>query len=168
MRDPRLEMLSLYNFTVGVRDSRFHTKYEGCRMVVENFEECELPCEDGDRDTGGWGLVGDDLDELIQRALEYLLGLADDGNTIEADWRRLSEGHIVQKKRRWRVYLWAVANMNSSVEVEADTQEEAEALALEHWHNGNSDDIIWRYEGIVDPSEINGDPVTVSSSREVT
>lgn len=53
-------------FVCGIRDPRINTDYPGKYMVAEEYEDSELPTRDGRN--GPWCIVGNDLDELIQKA----------------------------------------------------------------------------------------------------
>ena len=51
--------------------------------------------------------------------------------------------------KRWRVSLGAYAVMRASVGVTADNSVEAEAKVMANWEDGNKDDIVWDYDGII-------------------
>jgi hypothetical protein len=68
--------LKSYGFVIGDREPRLNTNYPGKFMVVEPYEECELPTEDGS--DGPWCIVGDDLDVLIADAYENYPPFDDD------------------------------------------------------------------------------------------
>ena len=65
----KIEFLEKYQFAMGPRDYRLNTKFPGAFMVVEPFDENELPTEDGSN--GPWCVVGDDLNFLIDRSYEF-------------------------------------------------------------------------------------------------
>ena len=73
----KIAVLESYGFTVGERDPRLNTDYEGAFMVVEasyhDIGDYELPTANGAN--GPWCVVGDDLDELVETAYDYLVGL---------------------------------------------------------------------------------------------
>lgn len=87
----RIALLEKYAFTIGDRDERLNTDHPGSHMVVEaTAEEVSdpvLPTKDGAN--GPWCIVGDDLDGLVEEAHSYLLGMADDHNGIDAEWKRI-------------------------------------------------------------------------------
>lgn len=58
-------------FTVGQRDSRVNRNYEGKFMVLDEYEDKELPTNDGSN--GPWCVVGDDLETLINQAFDFML-----------------------------------------------------------------------------------------------
>lgn len=60
------ELLEKAGFTVGARNPHLNTAFKGCFMVVEPYDESELPTEDGRN--GPWCIVGDNLDALIVEA----------------------------------------------------------------------------------------------------
>ncbi len=67
--------LESYGFTVGKRNPQLNTNYPGAFMVVEDYEESELPTEDGSN--GPWCITGDDLSVLIDVGYEFLTDLID-------------------------------------------------------------------------------------------
>lgn len=67
-RADKVAFLQSRGFTVGERDPRLNTAFKGAFMVVESHEESELPTEDGRN--GPWCIVGDNLDELVDRAYD--------------------------------------------------------------------------------------------------
>lgn len=73
----KVACLRAYGWTVGPRDPRLNRKFSGKFMVVEPFEEDELPTDDGSN--GPWCIVGDDLPELINTGYAFLLFCVDDG-----------------------------------------------------------------------------------------
>lgn len=64
----KIDRLRALGYTVGARDERVNTLYPGRYMVIESHDESELPTRDGSN--GPWAIVGDDLNELINDALE--------------------------------------------------------------------------------------------------
>ena len=74
-RVQKVRFLRSYGWTVGKRNPRLNTDYPGAWMVVEPFEEAELPTRDG-RD-GPWCLVGDALGALVDEAHDFLVGFID-------------------------------------------------------------------------------------------
>lgn len=60
------ELLERAGFHVGERETRLNTAFSGRFMVVEPYEESELPTEDGRN--GPWCIVGDNLNALIVEA----------------------------------------------------------------------------------------------------
>lgn len=63
--------LESYGFTVGDRDPRLNTDFTGKFMVVEPYDERDLPTKDASN--GPWCVVGDDLEELIALGRKYCL-----------------------------------------------------------------------------------------------
>jgi hypothetical protein len=66
--EEKTKWLREHGFIVGIRDSRLNTNYPGNFMVVEEYEDSELPTVDG-RD-GPWCIVGDDLAALVDQAYD--------------------------------------------------------------------------------------------------
>lgn len=62
-----------YGYTVGLRNPQINTDFDGKFMVVENFDDHELPTKNGSN--GPWCIVGDDLDTLIDKAFDDLDGM---------------------------------------------------------------------------------------------
>lgn len=60
-----------YGYTIGQRDSRLNRNYEGVFMVVEAYDEDMLPTDDGRN--GPWCVVGDNLEELVNKAFDNLV-----------------------------------------------------------------------------------------------
>lgn len=60
-------------FTIGQRDPRVNTKYDGDYMVIEPYTILQLPTEDASN--GPWCIVGDSLDSLIIEAFTFFKGL---------------------------------------------------------------------------------------------
>lgn len=58
--------LERLGFTVGTRNPRLNTRYKRIFMIVESFDESELPTEDGSN--GPWCIVGNDLGALVDEA----------------------------------------------------------------------------------------------------
>jgi hypothetical protein len=59
----RRYLVEYCGFTVGPRDPRVNTRYDGAFMVIEPHDNEELPTMDGS--DGPWAIVGDDLSALI-------------------------------------------------------------------------------------------------------
>jgi len=70
VREIKRLCLLAYGYEVGNRNPRVNTDFVGAYMVVESYDESELPTQDG-RD-GPWCIVGDDLDNLIDRGFDAL------------------------------------------------------------------------------------------------
>lgn len=66
------QQLKRAGFTVGPRDPRLNRRYPGIFMVVEDYDESELPTDDGAN--GPWCIVGNDLKALISQAYELFKG----------------------------------------------------------------------------------------------
>ena len=66
----RVGVLLSYGFTIGQRDPRINSNYPGQFMVVEPYEESQLPTQDGRN--GPWCVVGDNLSTLVCQGFEYL------------------------------------------------------------------------------------------------
>ncbi|MBZ5616212.1 MAG: hypothetical protein LAO23_19565 [Acidobacteriia bacterium] len=66
----KIVALLSYGYTIGQRDSRINRNYPGKHMVVEAYEEHELPTDDGSN--GPWCVVGDNLTQLIDQGWEFL------------------------------------------------------------------------------------------------
>ena len=65
--DEKRAYLDALGFKIGERDPRgINTNYPGCYMVAEEYEDSDLPTEDGSN--GPWCIVGDDLDAMIAEA----------------------------------------------------------------------------------------------------
>lgn len=75
MTDDKTAYLRQQGWTVGDRDPRLNTKFPGRFMCVEEHEESELPTEDGSN--GPWCIVGDDLEDLVRRAYDFVIDLED-------------------------------------------------------------------------------------------
>lgn len=71
----KTEFLESYGWTVGERNPQLHTDFLGAFMCVEPYEEEELPTKDGAN--GPWCVVGDNLEELIDAAYEFLVDFVD-------------------------------------------------------------------------------------------
>jgi hypothetical protein len=65
--------LESYGFEVGARNPQLNTNYPGQFMVTEGYDQSELPTADGSN--GPWCITGDDLDELITEAYDFLTSL---------------------------------------------------------------------------------------------
>ncbi len=65
----RLGELIGRGFTAGRRDPRVNTAFQGAFMVIEPFDESQLPTEDASN--GPWAVVGDDLAALINDAYNF-------------------------------------------------------------------------------------------------
>ena len=70
------QFLVSYGWRIGQRDPRLNTNYPGQYMVVEAYEESDLPTEDG-RD-GPWCIVGDDLAMLVETGYDALNSMVSD------------------------------------------------------------------------------------------
>ncbi len=57
-------------FTIGQRNDRLNTDHAGYFMVVEAYEESQLPTKDGSN--GPWCVVGFDLPQLIDQGFEFM------------------------------------------------------------------------------------------------
>jgi len=70
----KIAVLEAFDFTIGERDDRLNTDFDGNFMVVEAVDETineyDLPTRDGSN--GPWCVVGDDLDSLVDTAYDYL------------------------------------------------------------------------------------------------
>lgn len=66
--------LENYGWFVGIRDRRLNTNYDGSFMVVEPYDDSDVPTEDARN--GPWCIVGDDLDALIEEGYEALVSLS--------------------------------------------------------------------------------------------
>lgn len=66
----KIAFLRSYGYTVGDRNPQLNTNYPGAFMVVEPYEDWELPTEDGAN--GPWCITGDNLDALVDQGYEFL------------------------------------------------------------------------------------------------
>ncbi len=69
------KFLESYGWTVGERNPRINTDFPGAFMCVEPYDEDELPTKDGSN--GPWCITGDNLEELIDEAHEFLTDFID-------------------------------------------------------------------------------------------
>lgn len=68
----KAKYLRRMGFIVGPREPRLNRKYPGGFMVVEHYDESELPTDDGSN--GPWCIVGDDLAALVEQAFKIWEG----------------------------------------------------------------------------------------------
>jgi hypothetical protein len=80
VREIKRLCLLAYGYEVGKRNPQLNTDFKGAYMVAESYEDSELPTRDGSN--GPWCIVGDDLDNLIDRAFDVF-----DGFVIENEYR---------------------------------------------------------------------------------
>jgi hypothetical protein len=90
----KIHFLKSFGFTVGDRNPDLNTDFQGAKMVVEatvdDIGDYDLPTADGS--DGPWCVVGDDLNDLVDRAMDdYLLSLADSHNQIAEKWEAVQK-----------------------------------------------------------------------------
>lgn len=69
--EQKVNALVAAGFTVGDRDHRLNTSFPGKFMVVEPYDEDELPTKDGRN--GPWCLVGDDIQVLVAEGYDWFV-----------------------------------------------------------------------------------------------